>query len=69
MKQNEFNKLAKEQLREINKEGSDCEESWKFGYMYALRQVEMCIETCEDNQDFNEKIDSLVEDIYYLHEY
>lgn len=69
MKQTEFNELAKEQISTINKEGADCEESWKFGYMYALRQVEICIETCEDNQDFNEKLDLLIEDIHYLHEY
>ncbi len=69
MYQKEFNELTKQQIAEISKEGSDCEECFKFGYMYAMNEIRQLMESSEDNFDFCDKLEATLSQAYNLHEY
>lgn len=66
MIQEEFDKLANKEVRELNGSTSeDSQEAWKAGYLYVCKIIDSKIKTCY-NEDFIDEMEKLSDELNNL---
>ncbi len=68
MNQTDFITTSKQQVKKLNRGTKEAEEAWRARYLFLLRQLEEWLNSLY-NDEFVDKIDSLVDDERYLDEF